>query len=152
MNNVLLFASSFTLLRFRMIWFCLLVALVTAISDPWATLGVPRSANQKDIKKAYKKLAIQWHPDKNQSPEAEEKFMEIAEAYQILTDDEKRREWERNQGQGQGTWFRSKSRGGGGFGFSADDIFKVCFSEPKILTQEIAILWRVEFRRRGHQH
>ena len=90
-------------------WLLLIVTFVTCISDPWATLGVSRSASQKDIKKAYKKLAIQWHPDKNQSPEAEEKFMEIAEAYQILTDDEKRREWERNQGIGFEFFHRKNS-------------------------------------------
>ena len=84
--------------------------VVTIISDPWAVLGVPRSATQKEIKKAYKTLAIQWHPDKNDSPEAEEKFMEIADAYQILTDDEKRREWEKSQQGGFGSSFRSTSR------------------------------------------
>ena len=51
-------------------------------SDPWAVLGVSKNASKKDIKKAYKQLALEWHPDKNDSPEAEEKFMEISDAYQ----------------------------------------------------------------------
>ena len=95
-------------------------------------LGVDRGASQKDIKKAYKKLAIQWHPDKNDAPEAEEKFMEIADAYQILTDDDRRREWEKEQGSGGGfgSNFRrnwsggSRTFGGGSWG---EDIFKQLF-------------------------
>ena len=73
-------------------------------------MGVGRSASQKEIKKHYKKLAIQWHPDKNDSPGAEERFMEIADAYQILTDDEKRREWEKSQQGGFGSFGRRTSR------------------------------------------
>lgn len=55
-------------------------------------LGVNKDANENDIKKAYRKLAIQWHPDKNpdNAKEAEEVFKKIGEAYAVLSDKEKR--------------------------------------------------------------
>ncbi|KAJ3385616.1 DnaJ- protein scj1 [Entophlyctis sp. JEL0112] len=73
----------------------LLLALATlalAGKDYYAVLGVNRSALKREIKKAYKDLSIKWHPDKNPGNKAaEEKFMELAQAYEILSDDEKRR-------------------------------------------------------------
>ena len=46
-------------------------------------LGVSRDASQKEIRSAYKRLARQWHPDKNKSPEAQEKILEINKAYEV---------------------------------------------------------------------
>ena len=54
--------------------------------DYYAILGVSRSASADDIKKAYRKMALKYHPDKNSDPGAEEKFKEIAEAYDVLSD------------------------------------------------------------------
>lgn len=48
-------------------------------------LGVSPGSSNEDIKRAYRKLALQWHPDRNKTPEAESKFKEIGEAYEILT-------------------------------------------------------------------
>jgi len=53
-------------------------------------LGVSKSASKDVIKDAYRKLALQYHPDRNKSPGAEEKFKEISEAYAVLSDDGKR--------------------------------------------------------------
>lgn len=58
--------------------------------DYYKILGVPKTAKDDEIKKAYRKLALRWHPDKNKSPGAEEKFKEISEAYDVLSDKEKR--------------------------------------------------------------
>lgn len=64
--------------------------------DYYAILGVPKSAAEKDIKSAYRKLARKWHPDANPNnpKEAEEKFKEISEAYEVLGDPEKRRKYD----------------------------------------------------------
>lgn len=58
--------------------------------DYYKTLGISKGATEEDIKKAYKKQALKWHPDKNKSPAAEDRFKEIAEAYEVLSDPKKR--------------------------------------------------------------
>ncbi|XP_035532056.1 dnaJ homolog subfamily B member 2 isoform X2 [Morone saxatilis] len=65
--------------------------------DYYNILGVSRTASQDDIKKAYRKLALKWHPDKNpdNKEEAERKFKEVAEAYEVLSDKTKRDEYDR---------------------------------------------------------
>lgn len=62
--------------------------------DYYEILNVPRDAGKDDIKNAYRKLALQYHPDRNKSPEAEETFKEISEAYAVLSDDEKRAQYD----------------------------------------------------------
>lgn len=85
--------------------------------DYYEILGVIKTANQEEIKKAYRKVAIQFHPDKNPgNKEAEEKFKEAAEAYEILSDTEKRSHYDRF----------GHSRSGSGFGghhMNMEDIF-----------------------------
>ncbi|XP_058017219.1 dnaJ homolog subfamily C member 16 isoform X1 [Ahaetulla prasina] len=72
--------------------------------DPYRILGVSRTASQADIKKAYKKLAREWHPDKNKDPGAEDKFIQISKSYEILSNEEKRLNFDRygDVGENQG--------------------------------------------------
>lgn len=66
------------------------------MADPYAVLGVPRSASNDDIKSAYRKLARKYHPDVNPNdPAAEEKFKEVSQAYSVLSDPERREQFDR---------------------------------------------------------
>ena len=62
--------------------------------DYYEVLGVSRNTSPEEIKDAYRKLALQYHPDRNKAPDAEEKFKEISEAYAVLSDEEKRRQYD----------------------------------------------------------
>lgn len=86
--------------------------------DYYEILGVSRDADQDVIKKAYRKLAMQYHPDKNSEPEAIEKFKEAAGAYEILSDAQKRSQYDRF-----GHAAFANGRGGGGGFQDAEDIF-----------------------------
>ncbi|XP_048872391.1 dnaJ homolog subfamily C member 16 isoform X1 [Brienomyrus brachyistius] len=82
-----------------MVIFCLLLVYCTVESatefDPYKILGVVRSSSQAEIKKAYKQLAKEWHPDKNKNPEAEDMFIKITKSYEILSHEEKRANYDR---------------------------------------------------------
>jgi molecular chaperone DnaJ len=91
--------------------------------DYYEVLGVDKNANEDDIKKAYRKIAIKYHPDRNPgNKEAEEKFKEAAEAYDVLHDPQKRQQYDQ-------FGFDGPNMGGfggfGGGGFSMDDIFSM---------------------------
>lgn len=114
------------------------------MADPYATLGVPRTASEADIKKAYRKLAKELHPDRNKdNKKATERFSEVTNAYDLLTDKDKRARFDRGEIDGDGNPaapFGFGAGGGGGFRpgpggspFEADgpdisDIFEGMFS------------------------
>lgn len=83
--------------------------------DPYTTLGVPRSASEKDIKSAYRKLAKELHPDANQgNPNASERFSDVTSAYDLLSDKDKRARFDRGEIDADGN--PRMDFGGGGFG------------------------------------
>jgi molecular chaperone DnaJ len=84
------------------------------VTEFYALLGVARDATEADIKKAYRKLAMEFHPDRNPAPEAEATFKEITEAYEVLRDPQKRAAYDRYGKAGVGA--------GGGFGFHHVDL------------------------------
>jgi molecular chaperone DnaJ len=103
--------------------------------DYYEILGVSRDASKEEIKDAYRKLALQYHPDRNKSPEAEEKFKEISEAYAVLYDDEKRKLYDMFGHAGiDGRYTREDIFGGvdfdeifRNFGFGFDSVFDIFF-------------------------
>ena len=85
------------------------------MADPYSTLGVARSATEKDIKSAYRKLAKELHPDKNKdNPKASERFSDVTRAYDLLSDKDKRAQFDRGEIDGDGN--PASPFGGGGFG------------------------------------
>jgi molecular chaperone DnaJ len=101
-----------------------------AVKDPYKALGVDRKASDEDIKKAYRKLAREYHPDRNQGDKnAEERFKEVQEAYSILSDPKKRKDYDSGGGIFGGGFdpgsFRTGAGGGGfgGFGDILSDLF-----------------------------
>jgi molecular chaperone DnaJ len=100
-----------------------------AVKDPYKALGVDRKASDEEIKKAYRKLARQYHPDANHGDKgAEERFKEVQQAYAILSDPKKRKEYDSGGGIFGGGFdpgsFRTGGGGGfGGFGDILSDLF-----------------------------
>ena len=102
---------------------CLETIVESSKESYYKILGVDKKASKQDIKKAFRKLAVHYHPDKNDSPDAEEKFREIAEAYEVLSDDEKRRHYDMNGGSGQ-TFNYGENTHARNWDFNFDDLFK----------------------------
>lgn len=104
--------------------------------DYYEVLGVKRSASQEEIRAAYRKLAREFHPDVNKSPDAQEKFAEVQSAYDVLGEPDKRAQYDRfgragaaqAAGAGNGghySWSNVGGRGGGGADFDLDDMGSV---------------------------
>ncbi|GIH70224.1 molecular chaperone DnaJ [Sphaerimonospora thailandensis] len=95
--------------------------------DYYAVLGVPKNATPEDIKKAYRKLARQYHPDANPgNKEAEEKFKGVSEAYDVLSDAKRRKEYDEARtlfGSAAGGFAGTGGHRGGGFNFDLGDLF-----------------------------
>src|SRR2546429_5344068 len=93
--------------------------------DYYEVLGVSRTASAEELKRAYRKLALQFHPDRNpNAPQAESRFKEVNEAYEVLSDQSKRQRYDTFGHSAQGT--RGFDFGGAGFG-GINDIFDMFF-------------------------
>src|SRR3954447_20074855 len=92
--------------------------------DYYATLGVGRDASAEELKKAYRKLARQFHPDVNDAPDASDRFKEVTIAYEVLSDPQKRSTYDRG-----GDPMSNGGAGFGGQGFNFDDIMDAFFGQ-----------------------
>src|SRR5207248_8262304 len=100
--------------------------MATSKRDYYEVLGVGRSANEDEIRRAFRKLAFEYHPDRNHSADAPDRFKEISEAYEVLQDGQKRQVYDRMGHAGVDPSFNGGFAGGfSGFGF--DDIFDTFF-------------------------
>src|SRR3989344_2663920 len=101
--------------------------------DYYQTLGVTKSASTDEIKKAYRKLALQYHPDRNKGKDSETKFKEVTKAYEVLSDSQKKQTYDQfghaafEQGAGQGP-FGGAGGPFGGFGQQQGGPFSYTYS------------------------
>ncbi|KAH8877490.1 DnaJ likeubfamily B member 9 [Schistosoma japonicum] len=91
-----------------------------AEQDYYDILGVSKSASTSEVKKAFRKLALKYHPDKNKDEDAQKKFLKIAEAYDVLSDDEKRKQYD-TVGHG---YYTQQPGGGGAPDFDFNSFFR----------------------------
>src|SRR5918998_824064 len=99
--------------------------------NPYDVLGVPRSANEADIKKAFRKLAKTYHPDRNKTdPKAKDKFAEVNAAYEILGDATKRAQFDRGEidAEGKPRFQGFEGFGGGGPGAGREGFESFAFN------------------------
>lgn len=102
---------------------------MNALKDYYHILGLEKSAEPEQIKKAYRKLAVKYHPDHNHGDKAaEEKFKEISEAYAVLIDPSKRAQYDRAQATGEA----KQADPGEGFGYTQEEIFKEVFRNAQM--------------------
>ncbi|MGB3212310.1 MAG: DnaJ domain-containing protein [Desulforhopalus sp.] len=119
------------------------------MKDYYKILGVTTTTGEDEIRKNYRKLAMQYHPDRNpDDPAAEEKFKEVAEAYGVLTDPVKRREYDACRV--SGNTFTGGQGSGDGFTYSQEDILKDLFKDPRFQQMFTGLLR--EFQRSGFRH
>jgi curved DNA-binding protein len=95
--------------------------MAVAFRDYYEVLGVPQDADTEDIRRTYRKLARENHPDINKAPEAEDRFKEISEAYEVLRDEERRRQYDRVRRQRRNA---QDMPGANGFGAGSGDGFR----------------------------
>ncbi len=121
--------------------------MVTGSPDYYKILGVSEKADETAIKRAYRKLALKYHPDHNpDDPRAEERFKEISEAYGVLIDPVKRAQYDRLRAGGSFHGYHASNQSQG-FGYQTEDIYRDIFSNPQFndVFSELA----KEFRMRG---
>ena len=99
--------------------------MTTKKKDYYEVLGISRDSTEEDIKKAFRKLALKYHPDRNKDKDAPEKFKEINEAYQVLIDPDKRAKYDR--------FGHAGVEGAGGVGFDGFENFGGCLKDGSVL-------------------
>lgn len=120
------------------------------MKDYYKILEVSKTADEEDLRKSYRKLAMQYHPDRNpDDPAAEERFKEIAEAYGVLSDPVKKREYDACRASGK-TYAGGQAGGGEGFTYSQEDILRDLFKDPRFQQMFNGILR--EFQRSGFRY
>lgn len=115
------------------------------MKDYYQILEVTPESSEDEIRKSYRRLAMQYHPDRNpDKPGAEEKFKEVAEAYGVLTDSVKRRQYDAARTMGANQY---QSNATGGFHYSQEDILRDLFQDPRF--QQLFQGLLQEFQRHG---
>lgn len=103
---------------------------ILRIKDFYEILGVQKTADDNEIKKAYRKLALKFHPDKNHAPQAKEAFMKVGQAYDCLTNKDKRSFYDQTGNSDPDQHYRQYTQQYHYEEFSPDDLFEMIFGIP----------------------
>ncbi|XP_041451721.1 dnaJ homolog subfamily C member 16, partial [Drosophila obscura] len=112
---------------------------IFASNDPYAALGINSLATTQEIRKAYKQMAKEWHPDKNQVPGAEEKFVEIKKSYELLSDSNRRRIYDRHGVIDEDSHYLQQKHDYSGYDRFASDQAEDIFGKHFIIDQDIVL-------------
>ncbi|XP_015044383.2 dnaJ homolog subfamily C member 16 [Drosophila pseudoobscura] len=112
---------------------------ICASNDPYAALGINSLATTQEIRRAYKQMAKEWHPDKNQIPGAEEKFVEIKKSYELLSDSNRRRIYDRHGVIDEDSHYLQQKHDYSGYDRFASDQAEDIFGKHFIFDQDIVL-------------
>lgn len=131
---------------------CGVNAFLSGSEDPYKVLGVDRHANNQQIRKAYKELAKEWHPDKNRDPNAELKFVKIKQAYELLSDVDRRRLYDQHGVTSEDSYMFKQKHDYSQYGRYAPDPLEEFFGKKFYFDHDISVYHKLSITTKYYEH